>query len=167
MALVDLRQKTQRHYHEQKPFWITSADIKPEHTTEQCLLFSFPAARGVKLIKVHDICIDIITAFTGGTPSIDVGLGTIATDDVSTGGTYSETDADEYIPTASITEATIGIYFPGAGDFLTAKAAGTNVVPVKIVCADATVPCIHATLTDGGTTGLARVHALISAIRMS
>lgn len=167
MATVDLRQKTQRHYHEQKPFWITSGDIKPEHSTEVCMLFSFPAARGNKLIMIHDICIDVVTAFTGGTPSIDVGLGTIATNAVSTGGTYSETDADEFIPTGDITEATIGVYFPDGGDYHTAKAAGANAAPAVLVCADTTVPCIHATLTDGGTTGLARVHALISAIRMS
>ena len=167
MGLIDIRQRTQRAYPEQKPFWVTSGDVKVEHANNDLLAISFPAVYGVKAVLIHDICFDVVAAFDGSA-AINVGAGTIATEKVSTGGTLTVVDADDYIPTASITEATIGVYFPAAGDFVTAKAAGTNAAPQKIVCADATVPVIYIDYdATNPTTGLGRLHALISAIRMT
>jgi hypothetical protein len=142
------------------PYWLISSPINYNDFTDAnvALLWSFPAAKyGTRKIIVENIAIQVITAFAGGTPSINIGYGTIATDIITTGGTLTEVDADEYIPTADITEATAATYWAVSGDWITAYKLKTNVAPVVISPADATVPCIYAIGFASGTAGVARV----------
>lgn len=164
IAVLDLRRTDERHSVHANPFWLESGLITPAADDKGAILFSFPAAKGRKAVVVHEICCRIITAFAGGTITLDIGAHTLATDDVTTGGDATIVDVDDYIPTASITNGTIGVYWPAGGDFLTAKAAGTVSGPAIITPADTTVPCITATLASDATitAGAARIMALVS-----
>jgi hypothetical protein len=74
-------------------------------------------------------------------------------------------DADEFIPTADITEAVIGAYPALTGDSVALWAAGQQ---KTITPNDAAVPVIYATLTTVGAvallTGSARVSVLVSIV---
>lgn len=164
IACIDFRRTDERHSVHANPFWLESASFGKECDDKAAILFSFPAARGRKNVIVHEICIQIITAFAGGTITLNIGAHTLATNAVTTGGNATIVDVDDYIPTGSITNGTIGFYHPADGDFVTAKAAGTVVAPALIVPADTAVPCITATLasSEAITAGAARVYALVS-----
>lgn len=167
MAMLDLRRTDLRGTTLENPYWITSAAVNKDADDTQAVLFSFPLAGGATpnrgLVLVTAICCEIITGFVGGTVVLDIGLGTIPLETSTTGATVTTTDADEYIPTADITNGTPATYFPDGGDFTTVLAAATFAAPVAIVPLDADVPVILATLTSGApiTAGVARVHALI------
>lgn len=161
--ILDLRRTDERNATLANPVWLESAVIDKDADDKAAILFSFPTSKA-KAMVVHSIYVDIIEAFAGGTVTLDVGAHTLATDDVTTDGTATLVDADDYVPTADVTNGTIGIYFPDGGDFVTAKAAGTTALPQKIVNADTTVPCISAQLASSAaiTAGAARVYALVS-----
>jgi hypothetical protein len=149
------------------PYWISSNEVIGDDAEDLAsILFSFPASQGTVL--VHEICVQITTVFTvdAGAAVGTLGVGTLATDAVTTGGDVTTVDVDDYIVTADITFGTAGYYWPTNGsDFLTAKAAGTISGPVVIVGADATVPAIVIYLSNAGgviSTGKCKVHALIS-----
>ena len=167
MAMLDLRRTDIRTTSQENPYWVSSAEIKPEADDKEAVLFSFPLSTGPVynrgLFLVTAICCEIIIGFAGGTILLDIGLGTIPLETSTDGATVTTTDLDEYIPTADITSATPATYFPDGGDFVTALAAATFAVPVQIVPLDATVPVILATLTSDAaiTAGSARVHALM------
>ncbi len=142
------------------PYWIVSSEFTYAEAdgVDVALLWSFPAAKyGNSIILIENIAIQITTLFAGGTPSLDVGLWTIATDDITVAGTITVVDADEFIPSADITEGTAATYFAASGDWITAYLAKTNLAPVIITPADATVPCIAVTGAASGTAGAARV----------
>ena len=164
IACLDLRRSDERHSVHANPFWLESALITKDCDDKGAILFSFPAARGRKNVIIHEICIQIITAFAGGTITLNIGSHTLATNAITTGGNITIVDVDDYIPTGSITNGTAGFYHPAAGDFLTAKAAGTIVAPALIVPADTTVWAVTATLASDAaiTAGAARVYALTS-----
>lgn len=167
MAMLDLRRTDLRGTTLENPYWVTSAEINKDADDAEAVLFSFPLTggatpnRGIVLITI--ICCEIIVGFVGGTPSMTIGVGTIPLESSTTGATVTITDADDYFPSASITEATPGIYFPAAGDWLVASAAATFVQPVQLLPLDADLPVIYAALTSGSpiTAGSARVHALM------
>jgi len=167
MAMLDLRRTDLRGTTLENPYWVTSAEINKDADDAEAVLFSFPLTggatpnRGIVLITI--ICCEIIVGFVGGTPTMTIGTGSLATDDITTGGVCTDVDADDFFPSASITEATPGIYFPAAGDWLTVSAAATFADPVVIVAADTTVPVVYAALTSASpiTAGSARVHALM------
>lgn len=148
----------------ENPFWISSGVVDGSLVAIDdlaCVLFSFPVAG--QLVFVEQVMIDIITGFTSGT-TIDIGLYTLATDAVTTGGEATLVDADEFLANASITEATPGTYGPAACDWLTAKIAAVNASPYVLTGAASTVPAVVLTAANAGTIiiGKARVHMLIS-----
>lgn len=142
------------------PYWLTSKEISyaDMSDTNVALLWSFPAAKyGTRRLLINNIAIQVTTLFAGGTPSINIGSGTLATDAVTAGGVATVVDDDEYIPTADITEATAGIYWAATGDWITAYLLKTNAAPVVITPADTTVPCVYALGYASASAGKARV----------
>lgn len=165
VTAIDYRRTDQRKQVLENPFWITSGEVSVVDAKDKAaILFSFPYPGRVTL--VHEICLQITEACTGGTPAGLVGTGTIATNDVTTGGNVTDVDQDDYIATDAVTWGTLGYYYPGTCDFITAKAAGTLTGPTVIVGAASTVPVIAAYCTNVGTptAGKFRVHVLISEI---
>lgn len=150
------------------PYWISSREVSYAHMTDAnpALLWSFPTPKyGSRIILIENVVIQIVTAFTGGTPSMDVGSWTIATDDAGDAGdTITVVDQDEFIPTADITEATPGTYFAATGDWITAWLLKTKVAPVIITPAAATVPCVCLTGYATASAGAARVHMQIQEV---
>jgi hypothetical protein len=148
------------------PYWITSGLVVADDADDlAAILFSFPKAS--EAIVIHEICIQIVTAITGGVPSGTLGMGSLATDAVTTGGVVTTVDVDDFMVTGDVTWGTAGYYWPTSGsDFLTAKAAGSISGPAVQTGAATTVPCVVLYL-DSTTTlaaGNCRVHALISRI---
>lgn len=168
--IVDRRKTDQRRYIYQ-PYWISSREIDSADLSaaeaDCALMFSFPAAQYLtSKILIEKCCIQITELWAGGTITLDVGSWTIATDNLGTGDAITLVDQDEYIPTADITSGTAGHYFAATGDWITAKLLMTELTPVIITPADATVPCVglYATTDDVYTSGKARLHFLITEI---
>lgn len=153
------------------PFWMTSGVIDKDDDDKGALLFSFPDLADYFL---HEIVVDVKTAFAGGTVALTIGSGTIATDDVTTGGDITIVDADEYMTSGEITPGSVG-YYPGGAvaidadgvvtgsDWAKAKFEG-DISLLIIEGADANVPVIYASLTSDATitAGEAYVHILVS-----
>ena len=149
------------------PYWLVSSEIKGADISDATmgLLWSFPAAKyGTSRILLMNFAIQITTLFSGGTPSLQVGSYTLATDDVTTGGVATDVDPDEYIPTADITEGTVGTYWAATGDWITAALLMTNGAPTVITPADTTVPCIGIIGNSSLAAGVARVLVQVSEI---
>lgn len=150
------------------PYWMTSRQINYDDLTDAnpALLWSFPATKyGTRIIIVENVAVQVITAFTGGTPAVNLGAWTIATDDAGDAGdTITVVDMDDYVPTADITEATPANYFAATGDWITAYLLKTNLAPVIITPADATVPCIALLGYASATAGAARVHIQVQEV---
>ncbi len=167
MAMLDLRRVDLRRQTLENPYWVTSAEINKDADDAEAVLFSFPLTGGATpsrgLILITAICCEIITAFAGGTITLDIGLGTIPLESTTTAGVVTITDADEFIINTEITHGTPATYFPAASGWVTAWVAGTFVSPVAIVPLDADVPVVYATLVSDAaiTAGAARVHALV------
>lgn len=163
MAMLDLRRADQRTNVLENPVWITSGLITYDADDTQAVLFSFPINSKFNFFCLQEICVETIVAFVGGTVATTIGTGSLATNDITTGGTCSVVDADEYFANIAATGmgGTTLKFANTAGDFLTAKAAGTTGVNM-ITCADTTVPCIYAAVTSDAaiTAGQARVHIL-------
>lgn len=167
MACYDWRRTDLRTNVLENPYWISSGLVDGA-TAEDCenLLFSFPTAGLITII--HEVWLQVVVALTANTV-ITLGSGTLATDAVTTGGTVTTVDADEYLLAADITVGTPGFYAPVTGhtsDWLTAEAARTGAAPRFIKGAATTVPCVYAVTTNTGTitAGSYRVHMLISNI---
>jgi hypothetical protein len=168
--VVDYRNPAQGRYIYQ-PYWISSLELSAltigSDETKIGIMFSFPAAQyGNSKILIEKCCIQITQAFAGGTITVNVGSHTLATDLITTDGVATLVDVDDYIPTADITSGTIGHYFAATGDWITAKLLMTELTPVIITPADATVPAVGLDVTSDGTitAGKARVHFLITEI---
>ena len=148
-TMIDYRRRDQRRYIYQ-PYWISSAEVQAVDSDDLvAACFSFPAAKyGTALINIEKIFCHIITAVVGGTIVCNVGSYTLATDDLVTGATITLVDIDEYIPTADITVATPANYPAATGDWITAKLLMTDLTPVVLAPADATVPVIAVTITS-------------------
>lgn len=169
-TVLDLRRTDLRTSVLENPYWITSADIGIACDDQDAVLFSFPVtglvgpSYGNSLILIHAMFYQVVTAYNG-TSDILVGVGHIATDDVTTSGTIDDEDVDEYFQTGEITVATPGFYTPGTGDVVALWAAGTWGEFAQITCVDTDVKCIEAQLTGGTiTTGAGRLHVLISVV---
>ena len=170
MAILDLRRSDQRSNIRANPFWITSAEINKDADDTEAVLMSFPLYGGDFIIQ--NMMLDVITDYTAGTVAIEIGYGTIATDLITTGGTITETDDDEYW--ASF-DPTAGRHFPLSTltDGTPNTQTGTDFAIARtkyggsiIVGADADVPCIYCKLVsdDVLTAGAARLHVLVSQI---
>lgn len=166
--ILDYRRMDERRYDHLTPRWVSSAELCAVASDDLCaLLFSFPAAKyGSADILIEKICFEVTEAFAGGTITVDVGAHTIATDLITTGGDATLVDADDYIPTADITSATPGVYFAATGDWITAKLLMTELTPVIIVPADATVPCVGVEVVSDAaiTAGKGRVHMMLTEV---
>lgn len=169
-TMLDLRRTDLRSNVLENPYWITSGEINPDCDDQDAVLFSFPITKlvapgyGAGLILIHQMAVEVITAFDG-TAVLVVGVGSLATDDITTAGTVTDVDVDEYFADGDIAEDAIGWNVPSGGDYFTLMAAFTQTAYAQIVPADTTVLCIEAQLTGGViTVGAARVHMLISEI---
>jgi len=161
---LDLRRKDLRNVVQPVPMWVASAPITPDADDLGALLVSFPTNLWGSQVYLHSAMIEVVTAFAGGTLSLLVGEGTLATDAITTGGLVTIVDADEISVAADVTMGTAGIYPVVTGsDCLTLWAAGKL---KSFTPADATVPCIYATLTSDAaiTAGALRVHLLLSVL---
>jgi hypothetical protein len=128
------------------------------------LLFSFPTAG--RIIIVNEVLVQNVAAITAAT-TIDIGSGTLATNAVTTGGVLTIVDLDEYIKQGDDVLTANTVWGPTTGntsDWLTAKVAGTYAAPRFILGAASTVPCVYATVANGGaiSVGTFRVHMLIT-----
>lgn len=163
--MIDYRRTDLRTSVLETPYWITSGEMSYSDSDDlAAVMFSFPAAvytRGPVLLMA--MCFQVTTLGNSGTPVLTVGQGSLATEDVTTGGNMTDIDVDYYIVDTDITEETVGYYFSPASDYVTAVAAQTWASIDVITPADATVPCIMV-ITTGGTinNGNGRLHILIT-----
>lgn len=166
MAIKDLRRTDLRGQTLANPVWLTSAEIDATCDDAEAVLFSFPKP-GSKLIILNAVA-DITEAFAGGTVACTVGSGTIATDNVDTGGTLSVVDADDYLNAADLgTMGTVAVKPAIASDLGVAILANTLPIPARLITgADSNVPCIYAALTSSGviTAGKFRVKLLVTSV---
>ena len=151
-TMLDLRRQDQNRTL-WTPYWLISSEVNgPDADDKAAVLFSFPAVVfGTRRIKILEVAFQIVTVYAGGTVSINIGSGTIATDAAIDGDTVTEVDEDEYVATAHITEGTAALYWCQGSDWLTAKLLGTNQGVEIITPADATVPCVVAYVTSDAT----------------
>jgi len=171
MATNDLRRTDLRTNVRINPFWLKSAEINKDVESDLNILFGFPEAGGKYFI--HEILVHIEVLFAGGTPSLDIGYCTL--DDPSLDLSVSNSDIDNYMASAEITETTAGWYPGGAWavdtagavtgtDWAVAKLEGT-IGELIITGADTVMPCITATVAASMSAGAARVFALVSRIQ--
>jgi len=129
------------------------------------VLFSFSTAS--QYIMVQEVVVEILTGFTSNT-KISIGLGTLATDSVTTGGVITNVDLDRFVAASDITAGTAGVYSSSTSSWAAAKIAGTWSTSRYIVGAAATVPVVYAAIANmtnaapaAITAGEMRVHMLI------
>jgi hypothetical protein len=164
---LDYRRTDQRIQTLENPFWLTSGIVSAVDADDLgALLFSFPKAGEITIIK--EIWVQNIVALTGST-TVDIGLGTLATDAVTTGGDITIVDADEFIENADTVETAATMWggtTGNASDWLAAEAAKTMAAARYIIGAAATVPCIYASVANAGviSAGTFRVHLLVTRI---
>ena len=175
VALLDYRRPDLRKQTLENPVWITSDIFGKEADDKGALLFSFPTkpvpdnlnpystyapagdlGLSGKLYMIEDAVLEIVEAFVGGTPTIDVGMGTLATDAAVNGDNITYTANDGVVDNTDVTEGTIGFYKTGV----------TAVLRSLVVNADTSTPCIFAAITSGAaiTAGKARLHLKLSRI---
>jgi len=173
VTAIDYRRTDLRKNVLENPYWITSSEVVGVDAEDKAaMLFSFPNAGRITL--VHEVLIQVTEAFTvdAGAALCTVGLGSLATDIITTGGVVTDIDQDSYILTASITVGTIGYYAPltaSASTWLTSQKGGTQTALASqfIKGATTTVPCICAYISNAGgaiTAGKIRAHFLVSEI---
>lgn len=166
-TIVDYRRTDLRIQTLENPYWITSGVASAVACDDKAgLFFSFPNAGEV--IIVQDVVVENIVAITAGT-TIDIGLGTLATDAVTTAGVLTVVDDDEYVKTADVVLTATTCWGSTVGnksDWCTASAAMTYESPRVLVGAATTVPCIYALVANGGaiSAGTFRLHMLITRV---
>ena len=184
----DLRRTDLRSNVLENPYWITSAEIDADTVEDYAaVLFSFPITAtdyspgyGTNLICIHEVIFEICTEITGTTPTLTVGLATIAADVCGSPGTGDVTDTtvDNFIQANDVTALTAGYYAPisastaawhqgrsETASWLTFSTANTAVAITPIAAASA-VRCVTCYIVDGTaiTGGTARFHMLISEV---
>jgi len=168
VEMYDYRRHDLRTQVHETPFWITSAEIDEADCEDlAAVLFSFPDADERYII--HNLLVEVTEVIAGGTPACTIGIGTLATDDVTTGGDVTTVDVDEYFTNTEIGTA-LGLKFPGvAADFGAAWLANALSDPVAsaemlIQGAATDVPAVVAYLASSTslTGGKLRLHMLIS-----
>jgi hypothetical protein len=166
--IQDVRRTDQRTNVLGNPFWLSSGVVDATASAaiddKYVILFSFPTAG--QFIFVEQVIIEVITAFTAGT-TFDIGLCTLATDAVTTGGVGTTVDDNEFMESADITATTPGYYHAASAtgnDWLTAKIAAVPTSPYMITGAATTVPAVMLIGANAGTiaAGVARIHMFIN-----
>jgi hypothetical protein len=156
MASKDKRRTDARVPVNSEPFWFTSAVLSAADTGVDNVLKDFRLQDGTFMILAAGV--EIMEAFDGSA-SILVGNGTMALPAV---GTVSAVDADQFLISADVTEATIGYYAQSGSQFATDLGAGKQTV---VTGADTTVPVLYANITASSpTVGKARIHFLMTRI---
>ena len=129
------------------------------------VLFSFP---DVEYVIVQEVVVEIVAAFTANT-KVTLGIGTLATDAVTTGGVITNTDFDRFVRSADITATSIAKYSSAASAWGVDKLAGTWTTNRYILGAATDVPAVYvaiANMTNAAPAAIAagslRVHMLIS-----
>ena len=159
MASKDKRRFDERVPVNSEPFWFSSAIITSADVTDDLVMKHFPADQGSFLVLHAGV--EIIEAFNGSA-SLVVGVGTMPTKLL---GTVTAVDADQFLISTDVTEATIG-YYPavGSAEAIALGIGGSTVIKG----ADATVPVMYGVMTaTGATTGKARVHLLLTRIPLA
>jgi hypothetical protein len=165
-TMLDLRRMDLRVSALENPYWITSANIVATAADDKAaVLFSFPVAG--RNYFIHQLAFQLSEVFDSTVPVVTIGRGTILTDAVTTNGTVTDVDVDEYFEDAEILNAgagTVGYYLPTTSDWFDLKAAQTA-SGLIISGLAAAVPCIIAYIANTSgtfTTGQGRLHVLIS-----
>lgn len=163
---IDYRRTDQRTNVLENPYWLTSGEVVAvDAVAKAAILFSFPvASRRTVFLQV---LLQVTEAFAGGTPAGTLGIGTLATDAITTGGDVTTVDVDEFITNTDITWATPAYYEVTAtngSDYEDAVKTGLYPTPAHIIGAATTVPCVCLYLTNVGTytAGKCRVHMLVT-----
>ena len=164
ITAIDYRRADQRTQVLENPFWLTSGlIIANDAKAKGAILFSFP--RAGEIVVVSNILVQVISTLTT-TATIDIGAGSLATDDVTTAGVLTYSAVDGYIKTADQTLTAGAVYGAGSGGstLLTAHLAQLGVTSNArfIVGAATTVPIIWAAVGGTVTAGSFRVHALVT-----
>lgn len=155
---VDRRRTDLRMQTLENPFWITSKVIDyGKDAGKTVALFDFPKGTW----KIMDAGVEIITALTGGSPSVAIGAMTAAVEAFVDGATFTYSATDGYVPSADVTEGTPAYYPAATGTLVTSNAGGTSTI---VVGATTTMPIVTSTHAASGTAGTYRVHMLISRV---
>ncbi len=175
IALLDYRRPDLRKQTLENPVWIASDIFGKEADDKGALLFSFPknpvpdnlspystyapaGDLGIsgKCYMIEDAVLEIIEAFAGGTVTLNVGSGTIATDAAVSDDNITYSANDGIVDTTDLTLGTAGFY----------KSAVSTMPRTLITNADTSTPCIFAALASSAaiTAGKARLHLKLSRI---
>lgn len=137
-------------------------------TPKANVLFSFPHIG--QRYMIQECQLQLIEAFTADT-QIYVGLGTMATNVITTGGLIVNTDIDAYFSNAAITIATPAYYASTASAWYTAAGLCGSTSPRMILGADATTIAIYAMVVNcknaapaAITAGQFRLHLQVSIV---
>jgi hypothetical protein len=167
ITVIDYRRTDQRQHVLENPYWITSGLVSAVDSDDKgAILFSFPKAGSVTL--VHDIVVENFEVLDTGV-TVNVGIGTLATNAVTTGGVVTEVDRDQYIKGASVVLTANTKWGPTTAQtstWLTAAVAMAFDAVRVIVGAATAVPAVYSYTEKAGAiaTGTFRVHMLISSI---
>jgi hypothetical protein len=162
---TDLRRTDQRTNILENPFWLTSGlcDLAVVGAGKAAVLFSFPQVG--RIIIVQQVIAQTIVALAGTSPTVNFGLGTIASDILPATITYTNTD--DFIKTADQSATAGDVWGPASGGSVWLTAALAGLFPTAgnarfIKGAAATVPVVFAAV--GGTlpTGKVRLHMLVT-----
>ena len=154
------------------PYWISSAEIDEADCEDKAaVLFSFPDAN--EKYFIHQLIVEVTEVFAGGTPAFTLGIGSLATDAVTTGGDVTTVDLDEYANLSDVTVTSLGLYLPGAtrdlgaAQVANALTSATASAEMLIQGAATTVPCIVAYASSDAslTAGKLKVHILVSKLQ--
>lgn len=178
-TIVDLRRTDLRTNVLENPYWITSGELDKDAKDKAALFFSFPVTGTISpgfdkhLILLHEMWLEVTTAFTSSSTKFSIGQGYIANDGITTGGvstdgTVAGNEPDDYMVEG---DGDADIIVEGwhqidtSSVYLTAIAAATWGSIASITPIDANVLCIQGYLK--GTTltaGAARLHVLTSVV---
>lgn len=172
---IDLRRTDLRTTVLENPYWMTSGELTIACDDKDAVLFSFPITDivspgyGNTLILLHELILEVNTAFTGGTLAMVIGNSKLASDVVDGSADVTDMDPNMYweATDGAADIAATGFHYPTtASAYLTAKAATTWGTNASIIPHDTDVLAIVATITSDGTitTGSAYMHAHISVI---
>jgi hypothetical protein len=126
------------------PFWVISGLVDGKDVSglkdKACVLFSFPVTD--QQIIISGMVVNVLTAFTA-TTTLSLGLCTLATNEVTTGGVATVTNDDAFIEVGDITATTAGRYYPTTGDFVDSQVSGTIIEGGNLIVGSSTnVPAI-------------------------
>lgn len=172
-TMLDLRRTDLRTNVLENPYWITSAEMTLAIDDQDAVLFSFPVtgiiapSYGDAPIIIQEMMLEVNTAFIAATVAATIGKGTIATDDITTGGDVTDDDLDEYWEgtDGAADFAAVGEHFPTNGsNWVTDRIAGVGGEGYIITPADTNVPVVVVYLTSNNpiTAGSAFLHMLIA-----